>query len=80
MLCRRSASLTRITRMSRAMAMAIFWKFSAWASALVWKSIWVSLLTPSTSSATVSPNCALRASLGMPVSSMTSCSMAAIRL
>jgi len=66
--------------MSRAMAMAIFWKFSAWASALVSKFIWVSLLTPSTSSATVSPNWATRASLGMPVSSMTSCSIAAIRL
>ena len=49
--------------MSRAMAMAIFWKFSAWASALVSKFIWVSLLTPSTSSATVSPNWATRASL-----------------
>lgn len=63
-----------------AMAMAIFWKFSAWASALVSKFIWVSLLTPSTSSATVSPNCATSASLAIPVSSITSCSMAAIRL
>ncbi len=80
MLCRRSASLTRITRISRAMAMAIFWKFSAWASALVSKFIWVSLLTPSTSSETVSPNCAVSASLAMPVSSITSCSIAAIRL
>ncbi|MDT4806052.1 hypothetical protein FQZ97_388720 [compost metagenome] len=66
--------------MSRAMAMAIFWKFSACASALDSKCIWVSLLTPSTSSATVSPNCAVSASLAMPVSSITSCSMAAIRL
>ncbi|MCY1466123.1 hypothetical protein D9M71_843690 [compost metagenome] len=66
--------------MSRAMAMAIFWKFSACASALDSKFIWVSLLTPSTSSATVSPNCAVSASLAMPVSSITSCSMAAIRL
>ena len=66
--------------MSRAMARAIFWKFSAWASALFSNFIWVSLLTPSTSSATVSPNCELMASLAMPVSSITSCSMAAIRL
>lgn len=41
---------------------------------------WVSLLTPSTSSATVSPNCLAIAFLLMPVSSITSCSMAAIKL
>ena len=66
--------------MSLDIAMVIFWKFSAWASALVSNFIWVSLLTPSTNSATVSPNWPARASLAMPVSSITSCSMAAIRL
>ncbi len=69
-----------ITRMSRDIASTIFWKFSAWATALSSKVIWVSLETPSTSSATGSPNCRARACLATPVSSITSCSMAAIRL
>ena len=66
--------------MSRAMAIAIFWKFSACASAREVDSNCDSLLTPSTSSATLVPNCAASASLAMPVSSITSCSSAAIRL
>ncbi len=80
MLCSRSASLTMMTRMSRDIASTIFWKFSAWATALSSKAIWVSLETPSTSSATGAPNWRARASLPTPVSSITSCSMAAIRL
>ena len=79
-LCKRSASLTIMTRISRDIASTIFWKFSAWATALSSKVIWVSLDTPSTSSATGLPNCSAMASLLTPVSSMTSCSMAAIRL
>ena len=56
MLCSRSAIFTKITRRSLAIAMAIFWKFSACASARELKVILLSLLTPSTRSATVLPN------------------------
>ena len=76
MLCRRSASLTRITRRSRAVAIAIFWKFSACASARDLKIV-ASLETPSTISATSWPNARTSDSLATPVSSSTSCSTAA---
>ena len=56
MLCSRSASLTITTRMSRAMARNILRRFSAWVSSRLRKSSWVSLVTPSTSNATSSPN------------------------
>ena len=58
MLCRRSASLIRITRRSRDIASSILRKLSAAAS---WRSrncSLSSLVTPSTRSATVSPNSA----------------------
>ena len=64
MLCRRSASLIRITRRSRAIASSILRKLSAAAS---WRSrncSLSSLVTPSTSSATVSPNSPASASRG----------------
>lgn len=78
MLCRRSASLIRITRMSRVIASIILRKFSACASAFDWNCRWVSLDTPSTSSATSSPNSARIRSLLVAVSSITSCRMAAL--
>jgi hypothetical protein len=79
MLCRRSASLTRMTRISRAMARAIFWKFSACFSSSVSNSICVSLLTAVHELGDGFAELG-RSRLVMPVSSMTSCSMAAIRL
>ena len=63
--------------MSRAMAISILRKFSACASAFDSKLICVSLETPSTSSATSSPNSVAMCSLAVGVSSMTSCRMAA---
>ena len=57
--------------MSLAIAMAIFWKFSAWASARDWKMV-VSLETPSTISATSSPKRVRSVRLRTPVSSITS--------
>ena len=72
MLCNRSASLTRMTRMSRAIAISILRKFSACASARLSKVRWVSLLTPSTSSAISSPNSTAIWGLAVGVSSMTS--------
>ena len=79
-LCNRSASLTNTTRISRDIAKVIFWKLSACCSALVSNSISVSLLTPSTRSATVRPKRRLICPLVAPVSSITSCNSAAIRL
>ena len=79
-LCSRSASLTNTTRISRDIARVIFWKLSACCSALVSNSISVSLLTPSTRSATVRPKRRLICPLVTPVSSITSCSNPAIRL
>ena len=56
MLCSRSHTLMRITRISRLMAMSIFRRFSICSSSLVTNCILVSLVTPSTSSATVGLN------------------------
>jgi hypothetical protein len=78
MLCRRSASLMRMTRTSRAIASSILRKFSACASSWDWNSILSSLETPSTSSATTLPKRSAISALVMSVSSITSCSSAAI--
>ncbi len=56
MLCRRSPSLMRTTRTSSAMATSILRMFSAWCSSAVRTWILPSLVTPSTSLATWSPN------------------------
>ena len=56
-LCSRSAILIRMTRMSRLMAMNILRRFSICCSSSVEYSTRVSLVTPSTSAATVAPNC-----------------------
>ena len=52
MLCVRSASFTRMTRMSRAIASSILRKFSACFSSREVKLIWPIFVTPSTSAAT----------------------------
>src|SRR3972149_4842450 len=73
MLCRRSASLIMITRRSRDIATSILRKLSAAAS---WRSrnfSLSSLVTPSTSSATASPNSAASASRVSGVSSLGAC-------
>ncbi|KAG1275311.1 hypothetical protein G6F64_014925 [Rhizopus arrhizus] len=78
MLCRRSASLIMITRRSRDIASSILRKLSAAAS---WRSrnfSLSSLVTPSTSSATASPNSEASSSRVSGVSSMVSCRIAAI--
>ena len=56
MLCVRSASLTKMTRRSFAIASSILRKLSACASSRLLNFSWSILLTPSTSSATSSPN------------------------
>ena len=56
MLCSRSASLIRMTRTSCAIASSILRKLSACGSSRDWNSIWSSLDTPSTMSATGLPN------------------------
>ncbi|MNT38643.1 hypothetical protein D3C72_1748460 [compost metagenome] len=78
-LCRRSASLTMMTRMSRAIASSILRKFSACADSLVWYSSRSSLDRPSTRSAMVRPNFSLSVGLLTPVSSSTSCISAAAK-
>ena len=78
MLCRRSASLIRMTRTSRAIASSILRKFSACASSWLSNSILSSLETPSTSSATGLPKFSLISVLVTAVSSITSCSSAAV--
>src|SRR6185312_595563 len=78
MLCRRSASLIRITRRSRAIASSILRKLSASASWRLPKRILSSLVTPSTSSATVSPNSPASALRLSAVSSRVSCRIAAM--
>src|ERR1043165_9428927 len=78
MLCSRSASLIRMMRTSRAIASSILRKFSAWATSADWNSILSSLETPSTSSATGLPKVSEISSLVTEVSSVTSCSSAAI--
>ena len=77
MLCRRSASLIRMTRRSRDIASSILRKLSAAASWRSAKRSLSSLVTPSTSSATVSPNCVARSWRESGVSSMVSCRIAA---
>ena len=74
MLCRRSASLTISTRMSWLMARIILRMFSACASSLFSKTIMLILVTPSTMSATSSPNLSSISSMVVPVSSTVSCS------
>ena len=56
MLCRRSASLTRMTRMSSTIASSILRKFSACRSSLDENGIALILVTPSTTCATSGPN------------------------
>ena len=77
MLCRRSASLTMITRMSLDMARNILRSVSACFSSMLSTSMLVSLVTPSTSSATVSPNRPDTSASEVSVSSTVSCSSAA---
>ena len=72
----RSAILMRITRMSLLMAMNILRRFSICCSSRVEYSTRVSLVTPSTRSATVSPNSSAISSWLESVSSMQSCSRA----
>ena len=79
MLCSRSASLTRMTRTSRAMASSILRKVSAWAVSRLPNSILSSLDRPSTMSATTRPNCWVSSVWVTAVSSRVSCSRAAHR-
>jgi hypothetical protein len=76
MLCIRSASLTRITRTSAAIASSSLRKFSAWAVSVEVSSSWVSLVTPSTRSAISAPNRRDISSRVAGVSSMVSCNSA----
>ena len=55
MLCRRSASLTRMTRTSSTIASSILRKFSAWRSSLDEKGMVLIFVTPSTTCATSAP-------------------------
>ena len=72
MLCSRSASLIRITRMSLTIASSIFRKLSACTSALVRVGRLVSLLSPSTTWASSSPKAAASSPRPTSVSSRTS--------
>ena len=80
MLCRRSASLTMITRISLTMASSILRKLSACRSSAEKKSSLLSLVTPSTQRATSSPNSLRTSSTVTLVSSTTSCSRPVSRL
>ena len=80
MLCRRSASLIRMTRRSRAIASIILRKLSAAASWRLLNCSLSSLVTPSTSSATCSPNSSASSARVSGVSSMVSCRIAATRV
>ena len=80
MLCNLSASLTTMTLMSFDIASTIFWRFSASASVRLDMESLSSLLTPSTNSATSLLNFFSITLFGIPVSSITSCSIAAERL
>ena len=73
MLCVRSASLTRMTRISRAMATIILRKFSACCSSLERNWILPILVTPSTNWAISAPNSASITSRETSVSSTVSC-------
>ena len=77
MLCRRSASFTMITRMSRLMARNILRRLSACFSSMLSTSMLVSLVTPSTSSATMSPKSPATSESEVSVSSTVSCRSAA---
>src|SRR5450830_323941 len=77
-LCRRSASLNRITRTSDAMASSILRKFSACASIWLWNSIFSSFDKPSTRLATGAPKRSISSSFLTSWSSITSCSSAAM--
>src|SRR5438094_650671 len=74
MLCRRSASFTRMTRMSSTIARSILRKFSACRSSLDENGIAPSLVTPSTTCAMSLPNRSWIRSIGVCVSSTMSCS------
>ena len=76
MLCSRSAILISTTRMSLLMAMNILRRFSICASSVEEKLALVSLVTPSTSSATVEPKSFSISSWEASVSSMQSWSSA----
>ncbi len=78
MLCSRSASLIRSTRQSWAMAMNILRMVAACCSSLESNSRRSSLVTPSTTAATWSPNSSASHSLVIPVSSTASWSNAAV--
>ena len=75
-LWRRSAILMSTTRMSLLMAMNIFRRFSIWASSVEVKLARVSLVTPSTNSATDAPKSFSISSWLASVSSMQSWSRA----
>ena len=66
-----------MTRTSRAIASSILRKLSAWTSSRDVNSIWSSLETPSTMSATGLPKLRSSSDLVTEVSSITSCSSAA---
>ena len=80
MLCRRSASLMMTTRMSFDMARNILRRLSAWRSSIDETSMLVSLVTPSTSSATSVPKRSVSSSSEASVSSTVSWSSAAAML
>ena len=76
-LCSRSAILMRMTRISFAIAMSILRRFSICSSSLLVYCTRVSFVTPSTMSATGSPNWRAMSAWVRFVSSITSCSSAA---
>ncbi len=78
MLCRRSASLTRITRTSRAIASSILRNDSACDSSRVEKRSLSSLVRPSTNSAVGAPKRSISSGLVTPQSSIASCISAAM--
>ena len=78
MLCRRSASLMTMTRMSWLMATSILRMVATWVSVRVSTSMRVILVTPSTSSATVGLKRRATSSLLTSQSSTTSCRRAAV--
>ena len=65
--------------MSCDIAITIFWKFSACSSCFEFKDNLSNLLTPSTNSATFELNSFFKKDFGIPESSITSCSIAAVR-
>ena len=77
MLCSLSASLIMMTRTSLLIATIILRSDSACASSRFPEGSLLSLVTPSTISASSGPNVEASSSLVMPVSSSTSCNSAA---